>query len=389
MAKHAPTVLVSSTFYDLRQVREDLRRFIGDELGYRPLLSEHPSFPIDPDVDTIENCRRRVAEDTDILVLLIGGRYGYVDKATAKSVTNLEYLAARAKGIPVYAFVEKRVVALLPVAETSPSADFRSAGIDDVRVFDFINQVRSKDRVWTGDFELARDVIDALRVQFAYLTNDGLQWLQRVRPRTDLEELLSRLSPAALRIILEQPAAWEHRLLGQVLCDAVAAQTDARHAHRRGIALGLGESVPPESTIPWLKSQMLDLQRIVLVVERLTNEILPEALGPPGEPGDPRLIAFAGRAMGQAYADLIEWCQRVRRTVLDERYARVAQEMSRFSGNVVERLEVMGPGLLQMIEDGLAVPHGDPRRDIRIELVLDLDVGRFEEELQALAESPQ
>jgi hypothetical protein len=53
MGKHAPTVLVSSTFYDLRQVREDLRCFIEDQLGYRPLLSEHPSFPIDPDVDTI------------------------------------------------------------------------------------------------------------------------------------------------------------------------------------------------------------------------------------------------------------------------------------------------------------------------------------------------
>lgn len=33
----------------------------------------------------------------------------------SNSVTNLEFLEARAKGIPVYAFVEKSVLALLPV----------------------------------------------------------------------------------------------------------------------------------------------------------------------------------------------------------------------------------------------------------------------------------
>lgn len=76
-----PTVMVSSTFYDLSQVREELRKFLQDEVGYRPLLSEHPSFPIDPDADTIENCKRRVEQDADILVLIVGGRYGYVDAA--------------------------------------------------------------------------------------------------------------------------------------------------------------------------------------------------------------------------------------------------------------------------------------------------------------------
>lgn len=37
VAAHPPGVMVSSTFYDLRQIREDIRRFLEDELGYRPL----------------------------------------------------------------------------------------------------------------------------------------------------------------------------------------------------------------------------------------------------------------------------------------------------------------------------------------------------------------
>jgi hypothetical protein len=40
------------------------------------LLSEHPSFPIDPGVTTIENCRRRVEQDADLFVLIVGMRYG-------------------------------------------------------------------------------------------------------------------------------------------------------------------------------------------------------------------------------------------------------------------------------------------------------------------------
>jgi hypothetical protein len=71
-----PHFMISSTLFDLKQVRADLSRFIVDELGSSVLASEWPSFPVDPDVDTIENCRRRVEREADILVLLIGGRTG-------------------------------------------------------------------------------------------------------------------------------------------------------------------------------------------------------------------------------------------------------------------------------------------------------------------------
>jgi hypothetical protein len=112
-----PVVMVSSTYYDLRQVRADLRTFLDNQLGYQSLLSEFPAFPVDPDADTIENCRRRVEKDADVLVLIIGGRYGYIEPQTEKSITNIEYLTARAKGIPIMAFVDRQVLNLLPVWE--------------------------------------------------------------------------------------------------------------------------------------------------------------------------------------------------------------------------------------------------------------------------------
>jgi hypothetical protein len=98
-----PAVFVSSTSYDLDQVRADLKQFI-ERLGYDAVLSEYPSFPIDPDVKTVENCLRAVDRSADIFILVVGGRYGS-QTGEGKSITNLEYLRARFKEIPINAFV--------------------------------------------------------------------------------------------------------------------------------------------------------------------------------------------------------------------------------------------------------------------------------------------
>ena len=96
-------IFVSSTCYDLSAVREDLRAHLV-ALGHEPLLSEYPSFPIDPDDTTVGNCKRNVQQNTDILLLIVGGCRGSLDSATGKSVTNIEYDAARQQGIPCFVF---------------------------------------------------------------------------------------------------------------------------------------------------------------------------------------------------------------------------------------------------------------------------------------------
>jgi hypothetical protein len=70
-----PAVFVSSTSYDLDQIRADLKQFI-EGFGYEAVLSEYPSFPIDPDMRTVENCLRAVDQHADVFVLVVGGRYG-------------------------------------------------------------------------------------------------------------------------------------------------------------------------------------------------------------------------------------------------------------------------------------------------------------------------
>ena len=123
MKNRPPNVFVSSTMYDLGDLRARLGQSIG-ALGWRAVMSEHDSFPIDPDQSTIENCRRNVRENADIFVMIVGARYGSIDAESGISITNLKFEESRAHGVPAYVFVRKDVLAQLPIWKANPDADY-------------------------------------------------------------------------------------------------------------------------------------------------------------------------------------------------------------------------------------------------------------------------
>lgn len=379
---NVPTVMVSSTFYDLRQLRTDLRQFIETELGYRSLLSEYASFPVDPDLDTIENCRRRVEQDANILVLVIGGRYGSVDSSTSKSITNLEYLVAYNKGIPVYAFVEKRIQSLLPIWKKNKEADY-SGVVDDVRLFDFIEKVSSIDRVWTLGFETAQEIITALRMQFAHLMNEGLQWRLQLR-RPGQEDALRGLTGRALRIALEKPQAWEYRLFAQVLTDEIASHKDLRRQHKLGIAIGPGEQLSNDQVPDWFVASSDELLQSLAAFNTLMNTALREAFGPPDLPGDIEYIAFVGRQLGHLYRHAIEWSLSIRRVHADPLWMPVLSAQAAFTDDIIKEIEGFGPSLAAKVEEALAEVHANPDTPIKIEATLTLRASNMERILEEI-----
>ncbi len=70
----SPRVFVSSTYYDLKHLRSALDAFIAG-LGYEGVLSEKGDIAYAPDAPLDDSCYR-AAEQADIFVLIIGGRYG-------------------------------------------------------------------------------------------------------------------------------------------------------------------------------------------------------------------------------------------------------------------------------------------------------------------------
>ncbi len=141
-----PRVFISSTCYDLKYIRENLKYFIKT-LGYEPVLSEEGSVYYDPTLDTQDSCLREVPS-CQLFVLVIGGRFGEAYKGTEASITNAEYREAVKSKVPIFALVDDSVLSEYFVYQknkTNPDIDgtkITYPSADSTKIFDFIEEVR-------------------------------------------------------------------------------------------------------------------------------------------------------------------------------------------------------------------------------------------------------
>lgn len=141
-----PRVFISSTWYDLRYIRENLKYFIRT-LGYDPVLSEEGSVYFDPLMHVQDACLTEIP-NCQLLILIIGGRHGSTFKGTDKSVTNTEYSEAARLKIPIFALVEQGVLGdyqLFNANRRNNKIDalkIKYPSADNTKIFEFIDSVR-------------------------------------------------------------------------------------------------------------------------------------------------------------------------------------------------------------------------------------------------------
>lgn len=178
----SPRVFISSTCYDLAEIRDSLVSF-WQNFAFETALSDRGDVFYHPDLHTHEACVGEVS-NCHLLVLIIGGRFGgqYVaDKG--KSITNAEYAAARIQNVPVFAFVKQDVLNDHNVWQRNKDKNFSKEIIypsiekqeHAVDIFNFIDTVRLSE-VNNGffGFRFARDLEDMLRKQVAGMFFDFL-----------------------------------------------------------------------------------------------------------------------------------------------------------------------------------------------------------------------
>jgi len=333
---HAPSVFVSSTCYDLAQVRHDLRIFI-ESMGMIPVLSEFNSFPIDPNLDAIGNCLSCVKDRADIFVLVVGGRYGSQTK-TGKSVTNLEYLEAKSKGIPRYVFVQKEILTTLPIWQNNKTADFSSL-VDSPNLFEFVESLRDPKENWIFPFNSAQDIADTLRRQLAFLFVEALSLRHKVI-RTGLPKILDGLSGSALMMTVQKPFAWEYRLFSQVLSDEIYESSGIKKDLNYGLMLGQTVQLHDVSRLSeWIHAKMDNLSFFIAALENIVNVAFPQAVGAPGEPGDVEEIVYVARRFGQVYRQILEWTGEFKRIKADSECLAVIDIVSLASKNIIAEIE--------------------------------------------------
>ena len=190
MAK--PRVFVSSTFYDLIQVREDLERFISG-LGYEPVLHEAGNIAYGKDSPP-EGYLDREIQTCEMLICVIGGRYGTESREhPGSSITRQELRSALDNEIQVFIFVEHAVHSEFSTYSINKEAsDIKYKFVDDIRVYEFIESVYELPRNNpVTPFQTASDIVEFLRNQWAGLFQRFLQDQKRIQEIRALEEMKS------------------------------------------------------------------------------------------------------------------------------------------------------------------------------------------------------
>ncbi len=339
---YPPSVFVSSTCYDLNQVRADMKRFL-EIMGLDPILSETPSFPVNPQTSPVENCLQAVKERADIFVLIVGARYGSQNES-GKSITNLEYLEAKAKGVPVYVFVLKQILNVLPVWKKNPQANYEGT-VDTPKLFEFVDVLRNSKDHWVFEFEEAQHIMDSLCRQLAYLFMEGLILREKVKDLR-LSPALTELSGKCLKLMLERPTGWEYSFFSTVLADEMNADQELKWDLQYGLKIthihGLDDLL---TMYNWIQQKLSDMQALALSAGQLMNQAIQDALGKPGEPGDPEHLVYVARRLAKIRKELVNWSIEFGCTKARPECEKLLSLLSLASKDTIEKIESIPFGL--------------------------------------------
>ena len=186
MAK--PKLFLSSTFYDLRQIRTDLDLFV-ENLGYDIIRNEEGDIPYGKDEALEEYCYKEI-KGIDILISIIGGRYGTESKRGNNSISQLELKTALKENKQVYIFIEKNVLSEYETYMLNKDREISYRFVDDKRIYNFIEEIKSlPNNNNIKGFETASDISKYLKEQFAGLFQRFLEEQTRIKEVSLIQNL--------------------------------------------------------------------------------------------------------------------------------------------------------------------------------------------------------
>ncbi len=271
----------------------------------------------------------------------------------------------------------------MPTWKANPNADF-SATVDTPRLFEFIEYVRSQERVWTYPFESAQDITGVLRRQLAYLFYDSLRMRLRLSGSA-LPSYFASLGPRALRIALEKPAAWEYRLLLQSWVEEVERRRDQIKEYQSGLTLDASDPISASEAVDWIQTRLHELDGLVQSANRLINTSAQEAFGKPGEPGNPEDIVWVSRMFGAVLDGLLRWARRIRCSRVAVPFETIGTQLSMFVDDLIHQFEIFPVDALRKIEEALTLTASGSPQTIEMTMVFRLsNLDGFQQELESV-----
>lgn len=163
-----PRVFISSTYYDLQHIRNDIRIFI-QSLGYDPVMHDKGNIPY-TQTETLEvSCYNEVSA-CDILVCIIGNKYGTPSSDGNYSITMNELKKAISQRKKVYIFITHEVYTENMTYQINKDNGFKPYHVDDIRIHEFISELKQVvNNHPIISFNNVQEILENLKQQFAGL----------------------------------------------------------------------------------------------------------------------------------------------------------------------------------------------------------------------------
>lgn len=157
-------IFLSSTCYDLVDIRAELEKFLTEK-GHELLLSDRASFPVEIGVHRHDVCINNV-QNSDLFILIVDGRFGapyYKDKSL--SITWAEFNEAVRTEKKIIPFVREDIFNERQSCHHNlkKGNSFEPFFADTTRVFDLINEIQKHEGgFWIEQFKNSVEIKDRL-----------------------------------------------------------------------------------------------------------------------------------------------------------------------------------------------------------------------------------
>jgi hypothetical protein len=159
-------------------------------MGYDPVLHERGAIPYGNKEKLEEYCYREINQ-VELLVSIIGGRFGSQSEHQPYSISQQELKTAYDLGIQVFIFVESAVLGEYHTYLRNKDVEgIRFSYVDDPRVYRFLEEIHGlpNNNQITG-FGSAQDITTLLREQWAGMFQRFLQNQERQREAQILKDM--------------------------------------------------------------------------------------------------------------------------------------------------------------------------------------------------------
>ena len=169
----APRVFISSTYYDLKQVRNNIGDFIKN-LGYEPVMHEKARVAYTQTEPLEYDCYHEIS-GCDIVVCIIGNHFGSQSTENELSITMNELEVAIKNKKKIYIFIAHDVYVENKTYQNNKGKDFKPAYVDNLKIHEYIAELQEKVKNHVIlPFETTDSIIDILKSQFAGLFQNFL-----------------------------------------------------------------------------------------------------------------------------------------------------------------------------------------------------------------------